>query len=75
LRPRYANTLNVEFVGGLFGTGSAVSKSGHGLVRDARWADGPGATYIRCSNREEGGRWIERKRERERRTREHMVKP
>lgn len=35
-------------------TGSIVSKSRHGLVRDAHWADGPGATYIRCSNQEEG---------------------
>ena len=35
-------------------TGSIVSKSGHGLVRDAHWANGPEATYIRCSNQKEG---------------------
>lgn len=56
----------LEFVGGFLGPGTAaesvVSKSGHELVRDAHWAGGPGATYIRCSNREEGGRWRERER-------------
>lgn len=71
MRPRYANTLSVEFVGGFLGPrtarrpGASYLNPDTVVVRDAHWADGPGATYIRCSNREEGGRRKERGSERE----------
>ena len=63
-----ALNLSEGFLGPGMATGSIVSKSGHGLVRDAHWANGPEATYIRCSNQKEdeergGGResiWLNR---------------
>lgn len=59
---RSCSRTGVQFVGGFLGsvaTTSIVSKSGHERVRDAHWAGGLAATYIRWRNPErvKGGRW------------------